>query len=118
MSAAEDQTATLQPFTVTVVNYPLTIGNNFQQTTLDAKRQPHPTPTPSSPHSPSFLSPLPLLPLPTPTPSSPVRLPLTCTVADITRGFLLGDFGLSATDSLFPGERLIGAGLGRVGRLF
>lgn len=43
---------------------------------------------------------------------------LTCTVADSARGFLLGEFGLSATDSLFAGDRLIGAELGRVARLF
>ena len=43
---------------------------------------------------------------------------LTRTVADVARGFLLGDFGLSAVDSLRSGVRLMGAELGRVGRLF
>ena len=42
----------------------------------------------------------------------------TCTVADIDRGFLRGDFGLSTFDSLTPDCRLIGAELGRIGRLF
>ena len=42
----------------------------------------------------------------------------TCTVADIARGFLRGDFGLSTFDSLTPDCRLIGAELGRIGRLF
>lgn len=43
---------------------------------------------------------------------------LTCTLADITRGFLLGDLGLWISFSLLIDDRFIGAELGRLDRFF